>query len=64
METAKRIFTKEKIDKQLAGQSTSTSFMSIQDSVCNNKKTALFDGQNILDSKIDKLTAMMSKLTN
>ena len=32
VETAKRILTKEKIDRQLRGQSSSTSFMSTKDS--------------------------------
>ena len=32
VDTAKRMLTKEKIDKQLAGQSSSTSFMNIRDS--------------------------------
>ena len=36
VETAKRILTKEKIDRQLAGQLSSTPFMSIKDSY--NKK--------------------------
>ena len=36
VDTAKRILTKEKIDIQLAGQSSSTQFMSIKDSY--NKK--------------------------
>ena len=36
VETAKRILTKEKIDRQLAEQSSSTPFMSIKDSY--NKK--------------------------
>ena len=31
VETAKRILTKEKIDKQLAGQTSSTPFMSVRD---------------------------------
>ena len=33
VKTAKRILTKEKIDRQLVGQSSSTPFMSIQDGV-------------------------------
>ena len=37
--------------------------MSIQDIAGNNKKTLLFNNQNVLDSKIDMLTAMMIKLT-
>ena len=32
VETEKRILTKEKIDRQLAGQSSSTPFMSVKDS--------------------------------
>ena len=39
VETAKRILTKEKIDRQLAGQSSSTPFMSIKDSYNNKKVT-------------------------
>ena len=31
VETAKRILTKEKVDRQLAGQSSSTPFMNIRD---------------------------------
>ena len=38
VETAKRILIKEKIDRQLTGQSISTSFMSIQDNTGCNKK--------------------------
>ena len=37
VETAKRILTKEKIDTQLAGQSSTTQFMNIKDNF-NNKK--------------------------
>ena len=61
VETAKRILTKEKIDKQLAGQSPSTPFMSIKDEYNSIKVT--LDMQDSLGDKIDKLTLMMSKLT-
>ena len=61
VETAKRILTKEKIDKQLAGQSSSTPFMNIKDGY--NSKKFTFDMQDRLDDKLDKLTLMMSKLT-
>ena len=37
VETAKRILMKEKIDRQLTGQSSSNPFMSIKDSYNNNK---------------------------
>ena len=59
VETAKRILTKEKIDRQLARQCTSIPFMSIKDG-CSKKIT--FDTLIRLEDKIDKLTAMMSKL--
>ena len=53
VETAKRILTKEKIDRQLAGPSSSTPFMNIKDSY-NNKKVT-FDTQDRLEDKTDKL---------
>ena len=51
----------EKIDMQLAGQSSSTPFMNIKDGY--NSKKVTFHMQDSLDDKIDKLTSMMSKLT-
>ena len=62
VETAKRILTKEKIDRQLAGQSAFTPFMSIKDSYSNNKRVTI-DTQDGLEEKIDRHTTMMSKLT-
>ena len=50
---------KEKIDRQLAGQSSSTPFMSIKDSY--NKKVT-FATQTGLEEKMDKLTVLMGKL--
>ena len=61
VETAKRILTKEKIDRQLAGQSSLTPFMNIKDGY--NSKKVTFDMQVRLDDKIDKLISMISKLT-
>ena len=61
VEIAKRILTKEKIDRQLAGQSTMTPLMNIRDGY-NNTKAVTFNMQDRLDDKIDKLTFMMSKL--
>ena len=58
--TAKRILTKEKIDRQLADQSSSTPFMSIKDNY--NNKRVIFNTQDGLEDKIDRLTVMMSKL--
>ena len=59
VETAKRILTKEKIDNQLLGQSSSTPFMSIKD---NHSRRVFFDTNEELGDKIDKLTAMIGKL--
>ena len=52
VDTAKEMLTKEKIDKQLAGQSSSTPFMSMRES--QGKKVS-FNMQDDLEQKIDKL---------
>ena len=57
---SQKILTKEKIDRQLVGQSSSTPFMSIKDS-CYKKVT--FDTQDSLEEKIDRPLVMMSNLT-
>ena len=59
VEMAKRILTKEKIDRQLSRQSSSTPFMSIRDG--HNRKVS-FDTKEELGDKIDKLAVMMGKL--
>ena len=59
VETAKRIVMKEKIDRQLAGQTSSTPFMSISD---NYSKRITFNMIDDIEQKIDKLTLMMGKL--
>ena len=50
---------KEKIDRQLAGQNSSTLFMSIRD---NCRKRVIFDMTDDIEQKIDKLMLMMGKL--
>ena len=60
VETSKWILMKERIDRQLVGQSSSTPFMSIKDSY-NNKKVT-FDTWDGLEDKTDRLTVMMGKL--
>ena len=57
---AKRILTKEKIDRQLEGQSSSMPFMNIKNRYISKEFT--FDTQDSLGEKIDRLTSMMSKL--
>ena len=54
VETAKRTLTKEKIDRQLTGQSTSTLFMNVRDRY-RSKKAVTFDTQDRLDDKIDTI---------
>ena len=59
VETAKRILTKEKIEKQLAGQTSSTPFMSVK---CRYGKRVMFNAADNLEQKKDRLTLMMGKL--
>ena len=54
VDTAKRILTKEKLDRQLTGP-----FMSIREGT--NKRVS-FNARDELGDKIDKLTIVMSKL--
>ena len=59
VERAKRILTKEKIDRPLSAQSSSTPFMSIRDS---NNRNFSFDTKEDLGDKMDKLAVMIGKL--
>ena len=59
VETAKRILTKEKIDRKLAGQTSSTPFMSVRD---GHNKRVTFDATDDIEQKIDKLMTLMGKL--
>ena len=59
VETAKRILTKEKLDKQLTGQTSTSTFMSIRD---RSERKVLFNARDELGDKIDKLTVMMGRL--
>ena len=59
VETAKRILTKEKFDKQLTGQMSTSSFMNIRD---GTERKVSFNARDELGDKIDKLTVMMSRL--
>ena len=59
VETAKRILTKEKLDKQLTRQTSTSPFMSIREGI--NRKVS-FDTRDELGDKIDKLTVMLGRL--
>ena len=58
VETVKRILTKEKLDKQLTGQTSTSPFMSIREGA--NRKVS-FDTRDELEDKIDKLTVMLGR---
>ena len=59
VDTAKRILTKEKLDKLLTGQTSPSPFMSIRE---GTYKRVSFDTRDNLGDKIDKLTVVMSIL--
>ena len=59
VDAAKRILTKEKLDKQLTGQTSASPFMSIREGM---DKRVSFNARDELGDKIDKLTIVMSKL--
>ena len=59
VETAKRILTKEKLDKQLTGQTSTSPFISIRD---GTERTVSFNTRDELGDKIDKLTVLMGRL--
>ena len=64
MKTAKRILTKEKFDRHLAGQSTEAPpFLTMKDEDEQRHKTVLFNESNVKGAKIDKLTSMLGKLS-
>ena len=59
VEMAKRILMKEKIGRQLAGQTSSTLFMNIKEGF---GKKVTFDTTDSMEQKIDKLMVMMGQL--
>ena len=59
VEMAKRILTKEKLDKQLTGQTSTSPFMSVRD---GKGRRVSFNTREELGDKVDKLTVIMSKL--
>ena len=59
VDTAKRILTKEKLDRQLTSQTSTSPFMSIREGI---DKRVSFNTRDELGDKIDKLTIVMSKL--
>ena len=60
VDTVKRILTKERLDKQLTGQASTSPFLSVRD---GTDRRVSFNTKDELGVKIDKLTVMMSKFT-
>ena len=60
VDTAKRILTKEKLNKQLTGQTSTSPFMSVRD---RTERKISFNIRDEQRDKIDRLTLVMSKLT-
>ena len=64
MGTSKRFLTKEKLDKQLSGQSgTSTPFMKVSYAHKSTRKKAVSFNPQDKSDEIDNLTSRMNKLT-
>ena len=59
VDTTKRILTKENLDKQLTGQTSTSPFMSVRD---GTERRVSFNTRDVLGDKIYKLTVVMSKL--
>ena len=57
--TAKRILTREKLDKPLTGQTSTKQFMHVKD---GTERRLSFNTRDELGDKIDKLTVVMSRL--
>ena len=70
IETAKMVLTKEKIDRQMSGQSSATPFMKVNSehnysSMKSCKKGVTFDAMETIERNsniIDKLTSLVSKM--
>ena len=59
VDTVKGILTKEKLDKQLTGQTSTSPFMSVRN---GTERKVLFKTRDEPGDKIDKLTVVMSRL--
>ena len=59
VETGKRILTKEKLDKLLTRQASTSLFISIRE---GTSRKVSFDTRDELGDKIDKLTVMIGRL--
>ena len=61
---AKIVLTKEKIDRQVAGQSgTTTPFMKVGDVHHSNRKTVSFSTRDLIREQLDNLTSMVYNMS-
>ena len=64
VDVAKTVLTKEKIDRQLSGQSgTTTPFMKVGDVHHSNRKTVSFNTQDLIREQLDNLTSMVYNMS-
>ena len=64
VDAAKRVLTKEKIDRQLSGQSgTTTPFMKVGDVHYSNRKTVSFSTQDLIRDQLDNLSSMVYNMS-
>ena len=60
----KRVLTKEKIDRQLSGQSDAiTPFMKVGEVHHSNNKTVPFNTDNLIKEQLDSLTSMVYSMS-
>ena len=63
MDAAKRVLSKEKLDKHLSGQtSNSTPFMNMEDTGYLGKKM-MIKPQDSIEERLENLTSMMDKMS-
>ena len=63
MDATKRVLTKEKLDKQLSGQTAnSTPFMEMEDTKHPGKKMSI-DPQDSIEERLENLTSVMYKMS-
>ena len=64
VDTAKGVLTKEKIDRQLSGQSGATTpFMKVGEVHHSNNKTLSFNTHNSIREQLDSLPSMVYNIT-
>ena len=63
VDTTKRILTRDRLDRQLAGQCSGvTPLMSLKEVKESKQNTATFSEESVINDKIDKLSSLIEKL--